>query len=282
MKPTLPALLASLLLLPATGALAQTTIVDFTNAAAAQQGAAGKDTDTTSGDAWNFDDSTTPLFDGTAAGSNTRIWGGLSMTWSPTNSNVYNPPFNLLTNGRLYIQNTGGTAGSYSTTIKGMIVWKQENFLNGGSTHTVSFGIGDSMSIGWTQITSTAHTMRFVVNQGGTYYVSSASYTDQVTNQTGSNTVNWSINPTSTTWAPISTSDYSIGTYSARSLTGISAVGLFLDASRTNQQALVSFSDFQAGATLTAIPEPSTYAALAGLGALGLVIWRRRRRPAAN
>ncbi len=31
---------------------------------------------------------------------------------------------------------------------------------------------------------------------------------------------------------------------------------------------------------LAAIPEPSTYAALAGLGALGLAVWRRRKMQA--
>jgi hypothetical protein len=32
--------------------------------------------------------------------------------------------------------------------------------------------------------------------------------------------------------------------------------------------------------TVSAVPEPSTYAALAGLSALGLVCWRRRREAA--
>ena len=38
--------------------------------------------------------------------------------------------------------------------------------------------------------------------------------------------------------------------------------------------------DFAVSAGQTAIPEPSTYAALAGLGALGLAFWQRRRKAA--
>ena len=40
--------------------------------------------------------------------------------------------------------------------------------------------------------------------------------------------------------------------------------------------AYVTAVSFQIEA-VSAIPEPSTYAAFAGLGALGLVIWRRRQ-----
>jgi hypothetical protein len=39
----------------------------------------------------------------------------------------------------------------------------------------------------------------------------------------------------------------------------------------------VAIDEIELYATAAAIPEPSTYAALAGLGALGLVLWRRRR-----
>lgn len=43
-----------------------------------------------------------------------------------------------------------------------------------------------------------------------------------------------------------------------------------------------SVNDFTFNGSVSAIPEPSTYAALAGASALGLSIWRRRRRPLAK
>jgi hypothetical protein len=250
-------------------------VVDFTNAATTVESAAGRDVDTASGDAWSFRDTGTPLFSGTSDGSNTRIWGGLTTTWTPDNA-AYNPPMNLLTNGRLYIQNTGGAAGTYSTTATGMLIWKKENFLAGANAQTVQFGAEDTLTVGWTQIVSTSHDMRFVVQQGGTYYVSNANYTDAVANQTGTTAENWSIYAAATTWAPINTSTYAIGSFSSLALTDVTAVGLYMNASRTSQQVIISLRDFQADAT--AIPEPSAYAALIGLGALGLVAFRRRRQ----
>lgn len=42
------------------------------------------------------------------------------------------------------------------------------------------------------------------------------------------------------------------------------------------------FADtFSLTAGMTAVPEPSTYAAIAGPGALGLALWRRRQKSAA-
>lgn len=62
---------------------------------------------------------------------------------------------------------------------------------------------------------------------------------------------------------------------------GLNGFGLELYASASAGNAInagqVSFDNF----SVSAIPEPSTYAALAGLGALGLALWHKRRTRAA-
>lgn len=57
--------------------------------------------------------------------------------------------------------------------------------------------------------------------------------------------------------------------------------GIFLDYNTTGGSINVSLLESITSFQVQAIPEPSTYAAFAGLGALGLAAWRRRRRLAA-
>lgn len=69
-------------------------------------------------------------------------------------------------------------------------------------------------------------------------------------------------------------------TYSPASISGVAPIGT------AAARAIISYSDTAAGSNffyvfdteLTAVPEPSSFAALAGLSALGCVALRRRRR----
>jgi hypothetical protein len=259
------------LLTPATYA---NLIVDFTSSPASVVSAAGKDVDTNGVDIWTFDD-TSPLFDGTSTGTNTRILGGVTTSWST--DVAYNPPVQLLTNGRLYLANNGSSAGSANTSIQAILIWQKVDFLNGADAATLGFSSGDSLSINWTQITADVVDMRFVVQQGGTYYVSSAVQNAQVTNNSPAGGVAFSIDPTTTDWAEISPNlNYNYGPFGSLTFSDIESVGIYLGASRAMQQTIISFNDFQA--TATVVPEPSVFAALVGFGALGFIALRRRCR----
>lgn len=63
--------------------------------------------------------------------------------------------------------------------------------------------------------------------------------------------------------------------------TNTTYIAVFLSAISTGNILNYPAGYYADNVTLTAVPEPSTYAALAGLGALGLAVWRRRKAQAA-
>jgi len=50
-----------------------------------------------------------------------------------------------------------------------------------------------------------------------------------------------------------------------------------LDQNSTNGSLNAAYWEASTSLTISAIPEPSTYATFAGIAALGLIAWRRRR-----
>lgn len=278
MNSKIPAIIAVASLILATSAVAQTTIVDFTatntsTPSTTTSSPRAKTTDTTSGDTWAFSD-TTALF-AANGGQNDRIYGGVNTVWVSTS---YNPTFTIggATDPRrivLQIHSDNTTGPTTPASATGMYIWNKDDFLNGADTATVALDTNSSMSINLQGNSGITRDIRFVVNQGGTYYVS-----ETTKNTTGTGAFSLS-SPSTINWAPIDTTTYAIGSYSSLVMNNIQAIGLYFNftTNSASQQIFFSMDDFQASASLTAIPEPSTYAALAGLGALGLVIWRRRR-----
>jgi hypothetical protein len=263
-KSIYPTLCLSAILL--TPVLNAAIVVDFTTNFGTTNSRAA-DTDTNTGDTWNFSTTTALIEDTTlqAGESNKRVYGGVITTWAT--SQAYAPLHRILdvadpNPDRLQLQ-VNPTTLTGGTSAKGVWLWNKADFLNGFNSGTLSIGAGDSLSLDVFQL-SGGTTSRFVVNQAGTYYVSSASST----NSTGT----FSIADLSTqTWAPLDTTDYSIGSFSSVALNDVQGVGVFFNlAPSGNNQSLFGITDFQ----LNVIPEPSV-ALLCGFGFLALL--RRRK-----
>ncbi len=264
----------TLLLCLLTAVAAQaTTVVDFTRISiATTYNARTVSSSSSTQYKWDFSDSVVLMEDtsGTVGNSNVKFYGGAIFTAASFSAA---PNFRILTNST-NIQAQMNTAGSTVTrNITGMYVWNKADFLNGGDSQTVSFSSGASMSFTFpSAIGTTSRDLKFVVKQDGNYYVSQTSFTS---NAAGT----YSFDPTTSDWGVINTADYSIGSYSALAVTNLQAAGLYFSASSnvSGTQVNLVISDFQVAGTVTAVPEPSTYAAIAGVLALGLVAYRRRR-----
>ena len=215
-------------------------------------------TSTLFGDTWGFSDTTALISE--AYGVNSTVYGGLITTWSL--SKDYSPLFRF---NKPNFQVQVKTGDLSDTTAKGITLWNQADFLNGADTGTLEFGNGSSLYVNLTAVVGNARDVRFVVNQGGTYYVSG-------TQTTANGAQAFSIaDVTADTWAPISTTDYTFGAvFSELTLDDVQGVGLYYDLQRTANISSIKFNGFQADV----IPEPATLGLVAAFGG-GILFFRR-------
>lgn len=153
------------------------------------------------------------------------------------------------------VQNPGGTTSSSQDLLFPL--------ATGGFSSSVP-AVGSSNQAGvWAALSNaTTYTLAFTITRA-----SSTSYTIGYDLFSGSGTGGTTL------------ATYSATTSGATYLTGLTFDGLAIGARYTSSATTndITYSSLSVSTnTISAVPEPSTYAALAGLAALGLVAWRRR------
>jgi hypothetical protein len=169
---------------------------------------------------------------------------------------------------RLQLQIIGGSSG---LALAGN--YKEAIVFNLGASTTL-----DQVTLQYTRSSTglTGDSLSLLIGDGTNFYVSQAT---NAVNQQNLTSVSFS-NLSAGLWDTFDPATFS-RTVTGVALPNISFVGFFLDAtysSAANTGVLESFSLASFNYTGTsAIPEPSTYAAIAGLTVLGFVACRRRR-----
>jgi Flp pilus assembly protein TadG len=189
-----------------------------------------------------------------------------------------------------YTWNSGTGAFSASTLVNTNGQWG----LSNGSPGTVTIS-GDTLSVdgeasltrvtggsaivgGWTYGNTASPTSSgtgaFVFLANGVYFHAESDNTaDAANGQNGMERGTYSWNSGTNTFTKNSTAINTNGGWGLSEVTNGTSFTLTVSGNTLT-------TDDSTLSRVTAIPEPSTYAAFAGLGALGLAVWRRRRQAA--
>lgn len=212
----------------------------------------------------------TPLFANSANYTGPSIYGGYeSVLFDATEGNIHAATQlveNSLTDVRIRIgfNNTSSYPGSPGAAVSGLVYFQT--------------GIAGATFDGTSQLslTMTANsrnaTGRWVVNDGGNYYVSSTTFA------LGSGTQTL-LDPASVTWAAYAVAASALNfnqasaTYSTRTFTDIQGAGVYFENDAVGNSGLGPQLEMTAF-SLNAVPEPSVLASVA----CGMVLLVRRRR----
>lgn len=233
---------------------------------------------TTSGGGLDFDLST-PITTSNAEYLGGAYYGGVvsaNVASMSAGVSIRNAAFGDGTDAQIF----GKAAAEIGYSATGVFLWKQANFLSGNTVSTDNVTL-TSMTYNALLLTGSGTNLegRFVIQQGSSYMISNniglAAFAQ----------VRTSSNLSSLTWFSYTPVARSIGSaaigaqITSPSFSGVTAAGLYLSGESTAASGFVlAFSQFAASGTVSAIPEPSSAAALAGAGMIAFAISRRRKR----
>ena len=158
-----------------------------------------------------------------------------------------------------------------------MFYWRKPDFLNGGDATTLSIGSGAQLTFRAADGQAGGYDMHWLVQGGnGTFYVSQTGITLPGGNAFQTHTadgatllsLDWvAYDPTSSIYLNPGSASTVVPDFS-----DVIAVGLYAHNAIYGGRVQARVTQFEA----IAIPEPSVYAALFGMLAVGFVLWRRR------